>query len=167
MLVTRWSQLRLRTSLELECLSMSLSHIAFFSMVIAFFAMTSAGQARNTDYRSPKHAEGATTVNVDEAKWLFDEGAVFIDVRNPRFFARRHVPGANHLDIKDVFSRETLAAVARKDQPIVIYSSGIKCGRAHRASVQAISWGYEKVYYFRGGIIDWKDVHFPMESGRQ
>jgi hypothetical protein len=105
-------------------------------MVIAFFAMTSAVQARNTDYRSPKHAEGATTVNVDEAKWLFDEGVVFIDVRNSRFFSRRHVPGAIHLDMKNVFSREALAAVARKDQPIVIYSSGIKCGRAHRASVQ-------------------------------
>lgn len=146
---------------------MTHSHIAAFFIAIAFFAIISNGHARNTDYRSPKHAEGATTVNVDEAKWLFDEGVVFIDVRNSRFFARRHVPGAFHLDMKDVFSRETLAAVARKDQPIVIYSSGIKCGRAHRASEQAVSWGYTKVYYFRGGIIDWKDVHFPMESGKQ
>ena len=120
--------------------------------------------AADTGYRSPEHAEGATTINVDEAKWLFDEGVTFIDVRNPRFFSRRHVPGSHHLYMKGGFTRETLADVAEKDQPIVIYSSGIKCGRAYRAAVQAVSWGYTRVYYFRGGIVDWKDVHYPIES---
>lgn len=143
------------------------NHMASVLAVIAFHAMTSVAYAKDPDYRSPLHAEGATTVSVDEAKWLFDEGAIFIDVRNPRFFARRHVAGAHHLDMKDGFTQQTLAAVARKDQPIVIYSSGIKCGRAHKGSVFAVSWGYEKVYYFRGGIVDWKDVHFPMESGAE
>jgi len=140
------------------------NHIISVLVVIALLAMTRMTYAKNTDYRSPLHAEGATTISVDEAKWMFDEGAVFIDVRNPRFFARRHVPGAHHLDMKDGFTQQTLAAVARKDRPIVIYSSGIKCGRAHKASVLAVSWGYQKVYYFRGGIVDWKDVNFPMES---
>lgn len=120
--------------------------------------------AADTGYRSPELAEGATTINVDEAKWMFDEGVTFIDVRNPRFFARRHVPGAHHLDMKGGFTRELLASVAEKDQPIVIYSSGIKCGRAYRAAVQAVNWGYSQVYYFRGGIVDWKDVHYPIES---
>lgn len=83
------------------------------------------------------------------------------------FFAKRHVPGAHHLDMKDGFTQQTLAAVATKDQPIVIYSSGIKCSRAYRASVLAVTWGYQKVYYFRGGIIDWRDLHFPMESGTE
>jgi rhodanese-related sulfurtransferase len=141
--------------------------IASFFIAIGSLAVVTIGHAIDTGYRSPEHAPGTTTVTVDEAKWLFDDGAVFIDVRNPRFFARRHVPGAYHLDMKDAFTRESLAAVARKDQPIVIYSSGVKCGRAHRASVLAVSWGYEKVHYFRGGIIDWKDVQYPMESGRQ
>ena len=69
--------------------------------------------------------------------------------------------------MKDGFTQQTLAAVAGKDQPVGIYSSGIKCGRAHKASVLAVSWGYQKVYYFRGGIVDWKDVSFPMESGTE
>ncbi len=143
------------------------NHIASVLAVIALLAMTRMVYAKDKDYRSPLHAEGATTVSVDEAKWLFDEGAVFIDVRNPRFFARRHVAGAHHLDMKDGFTPQTLAAVARKDQPIVIYSSGIKCSRAYKGSVLAVLWGYQKVYYFRGGIVDWKDVHFPMESGTE
>ena len=138
----------------------------FTAFIIAACLLLSVGvaNAADTGYRSPEHAEGATTINVDEAKWMFDEGVTFIDVRNPRFFARRHVPGAHHLDMKGGFTRETLADVAEKDQPIVIYSSGIKCGRAYRAAVQAVSWGYTRVYYFRGGIVDWKDVHYPIES---
>jgi len=143
------------------------NHIVSALAVIALLAMTRMVYAKDKDYRSPLHAEGATTVSVDEAKWLFDEGAVFIDVRNPRFFARRHVAGPHHLDMKDGFTQQTLAAVARKDQPIVIYSSGIKCSRAYKGSVLAVSWGYQKVYYFRGGIVDWKDVHFPMGSGAE
>ena len=138
----------------------------FTAFITAACLLLSVGvaSAADTGYRSPEHAEGATTINVDEAKWLFDEGVTFIDVRNPRFFARRHVPGAHHLDMKGGFTRGSLASAAEKDQPIVIYSSGIKCGRAYRAAVQAVNWGYTQVYYFRGGIVDWKDVHYPIES---
>jgi rhodanese-related sulfurtransferase len=143
------------------------NHTVSVMVVIVLLATTRMVFAKDTDYRSPMYAEGATTISVDEAKWLYDEGAVFIDVRNPRFFARRHVPGAHHLDMKDGFTQQTLAAVAGKDQPIVIYSSGIECSRAHKASVLAVSWGYQKVYYFRGGIVDWKDVQYPMESGTE
>jgi hypothetical protein len=70
--------------------------LASIIVVFALLTVAGVGQARNPDYRSPEHAEGATTISVDEAKWMFDEGTVFIDVRNPRFFARRHVPGAHH-----------------------------------------------------------------------
>ena len=120
--------------------------------------------AGNDDYIAPLHAPAATTISVDEAKWLHHEGTVFIDVRNPRLFARRHIPGAHHIDMKDGFTRETLAAVATKEQPIVIYSSGIKCNKVHKASEFAAAWGYQKIYYFRGGIVDWRDVGFPLET---
>ena len=120
--------------------------------------------AANTSYRAPEQAPGATTVTVDEAKWLHDDGAVFIDVRNSRFFANRHIPGAHHLDMKHVFNQESLAAVADKHDPIVIYASSERCGRAHKGAKLAASWGYKEVYYFRGGIVDWKSVEFPINS---
>ncbi len=137
-------------------------------LVLASQFVSSLAHAKTSSYRSPKQAEGATTITADEAKWFFDDGVVFIDTRNPRFFARRHVPGAHHLDMKDSFTKETLAAaVANKNQPVVIYSSGIKCGRAYRGALLAASWGYKKIYYFRGGIIDWKDLGFPMDSTKK
>jgi rhodanese-related sulfurtransferase len=95
---------------------------------------------------------------------MFDQGAKFIDVRNPRLYARKHIPGAYHLDLKYVFSEETLGAAAAKDEPIIIYCSGVKCSRSYRAAEKALSWGYQKVYYFRGGIVDWKNAGYPTET---
>lgn len=139
--------------------------IPAFAMVLAsLLLLATPSPAKDTAYRSPEQVPGATTVSADQAKWLFDDGAVFIDVRNPRFFSRRHVPGAHHLDMKDSFNEEALNAVAAKNEPIVIYSSSVKCGRAYRASVLAVSWGYEKVHYFRGGMVDWKNLKYPLES---
>ena len=135
-----------------------------FITALILFAASNSVVAANSSYRSPEHVDGATTVTVDEAKWLHEDGAVFIDTRNPRFFAHRHIPGAHHLDMKDRFTEEALAAIAEKDQPIVIYASSERCGRAHKGAKLAVSWGYENVYYFRGGIVNWKSVEFPINS---
>ena len=107
---------------------------------------------------------GATLVTAAEAKALYDAGVVFIDVRSPRLHNRRHIPGAVHLDLKDTFDEESLSKVAKKDQQLVIYCSGIKCSRSSTASADAVSWGFKKVHYFRGGIVEWRDAGYPVES---
>jgi rhodanese-related sulfurtransferase len=142
----------------------SKKHNGFVILLLMFVLQA---HAADPDYVTPMQVQGAITVSVDEAKWLYDDGAVFIDTRNPRFFARAHIPGSHHLDMKDGFTERSLAAVARKDQPIVIYSSGVQCARGYRGAVFAVSWGYEKVYYFRGGFVDWRDVDLPLESGKK
>jgi rhodanese-related sulfurtransferase len=127
--------------------------------------VTPLSHAAKAGYSAPLEVTGARTVTAEEVKSLFDAGVVIIDVRNPRLHARRHIPGAVHLDLKDVYDEESLAAVAKKDEPLVIYCSGVKCSRSSRASEKAVSWGYKKVLYFRGGIVDWRDAGYPVESG--
>lgn len=129
-------------------------------MMLLLTALSSA----QAEYRSPEAVEGAITISAEQARVMFDQGAAFIDVRNPRLFARKHIPGAHHLDLKHVYSEETLGKVAARDQPIVIYCSGVKCSRSYRAVEQALNWGYQKVYYFRGGIVDWKKAGNPTET---
>jgi len=120
--------------------------------------------AANPNYRSPEEVPGTTTITAEEVKKLYDEGVVIIDVRNPRLYARRHIPGSHHLDLKTAYNEDSLATLANKDDPIVIYCSGVKCSRSYRASEQAVSWGYTKVKYFRGGIVDWRNAGYPVES---
>jgi rhodanese-related sulfurtransferase len=49
-----------------------------------------------------------------EAKKLFDQGVVFIDVRNPRYYEKAHIPGAYHMDFKNDFYESKLDGVAKK-----------------------------------------------------
>jgi len=116
-------------------------------------------------YQSPEHVEGAITTSLQEARAQFDKGTIFIDVRNPRLYKKKHIPGAYHLDLNDGFNEAALAAIVKKDQPVVIYCTGIKCSRSYKACKQAISWGYTKVYYFRGGSIEWRGAGNPVTIG--
>lgn len=120
--------------------------------------------AANPNYRSPETVDGATTVTAAEANALISDGALAIDVRNPRLHARRHIPGAHHLDLKHAYTEEALSAIASAEQPLVIYCSGVKCVRSSRASRKAVEWGFTNVYYFRGGIVEWRDAGYPTES---
>ena len=87
--------------------------------------VVSVSHAAKSEYRSPEHVEGAITTSVSEAKKLFDQGVVFIDVRNPRYYAKAHIPNAIHMDFKHNFNEAMLNGVAKKDQSIVIYCSGV------------------------------------------
>jgi rhodanese-related sulfurtransferase len=115
-------------------------------------------------YRSPESVDGAITASAEEAKAPFDQGVVFIDVRNPRLYAKGHIVGAQHLDLKNGFAENAVAALVGRDQPLVIYCSGVNCSRSYRASAQAVSWGFAQVHYFRGGIADWRDAGYPTEA---
>jgi rhodanese-related sulfurtransferase len=121
----------------------------------------------NAEYRSPESVDGAVTTSAEQAKALYDQGVAFIDVRNPRLYARKHIPGAHHLDFKHTFSEQALAAVVDRGELLVIYCSGVKCRRSSRASEMAVSWGFEKVHYFRGGIVDWKNAGYPVETSNK
>lgn len=136
-------------------------------VLTASLLLLSTGQAlhaADTGYRSPEQVEGARTVHVEEVKQLHDAGAVFVDVRNPRLYARRHIPGAIHLDLKSAYNESALSAVADRQKPLVLYCSGVKCSRSSRASKMAVDWGFSDVLYFRGGIVDWRNAGYPVET---
>jgi rhodanese-related sulfurtransferase len=60
-----------------------------------------------------------------------------------------------------------LAEIVGKTQEIVIYSKrGGTRGAAESVS-RAVTWGYEKVYFFRDGFGSWKAAGYPVESGKQ
>jgi rhodanese-related sulfurtransferase len=138
--------------------------ISFVRLTVIFAFLTQPVISAEKKWRSPESVEGTVTISVAEAKKLFDDGATFIDVRNPRLFAKGHIPGAHHLDLKTAFDEAAVSALADKDDPVVIYCSGIKCGRSYRASAKAVSWGYTRVKYFRTGIVEWKKAGYLISS---
>jgi len=112
---------------------------------------------------SPTEVAGATTVDTAKARALFDEEAAFIDVRKNSDWDAGRVPGAIHIELKKVFSEETLGAEVKKDEAVVIYCNGTSCLRSSAAAAKAVGWGFSKVYYYRDGFPAWKAAGNPVE----
>jgi len=112
---------------------------------------------------SPTKVNGAVTVDAKKAKELFDKGVVFIDVRKDKDYAAGRVPDAVHIDLKKVYSKDTLSKAVKPEQPVVIYCNGHSCTRSSKAAEKAVSWGYKQVYYFRDGFPSWKKNGYPVE----
>ncbi len=113
---------------------------------------------------APLTVEGAKTIDIAEAKKLFDNEVLFVDVREDAAWNLGRVPGALHLDVKTgKFSKEALLEEAKFDEPVVFYCNGIKCGRSAEACKKAISFGYKQVYYYREGFPGWKSSGYPVE----
>ena len=112
---------------------------------------------------SPETVDGATTVSTTEAKTLFDQGAVFLDVRSGQDWEAGRIPGSRHLELKKEFNQESLLEIAQPDQKLVIYCNSTGCMRSSQACQKAVEWGYKQVYYYRLGYPDWQNEGYAIE----
>ncbi|EJO94088.1 rhodanese domain-containing protein [Ectopseudomonas mendocina DLHK] len=110
---------------------------------------------------APLEVRGAITVNVMQAKHLYDHGAVFIDVRPAREWGWGHVEGAMHMDLRGRFAGLAQPQWPR-DLPLVIYCDSEVGPQSAQAVEQAVAWGFSRVFYFRGGYFAWQLFDFPM-----
>lgn len=112
---------------------------------------------------SPETVDGAKTVSTAEAKRLFDQGVPFLDVRSDRDWEAGRIPGAVHIELKKKLNQDSMSELFARDQPIVIYCNSIGCMRSSKAAQKAVSWGYQKVYYYRLGFPDWKHNGYAIQ----
>lgn len=130
-----------------------------------------AGDLTYPQYRALAHKvqgeyviDGATKITLETAKAMRERGATFVDVRAPKDFARGHIPGAHNINVQLVLSRETLAAVAGKDDEVVFSCHGKYCPDSAMATAKAVLWGYKRAYYFADGYPAWKEAGYPIET---
>lgn len=131
-----------------------------FAILTVFFLATGSAMAKE---ESPLTVDGAITIDAAKAKELFDDGALFVDVRKDKDWAAGRIPDAEHLDVKSKYTEEALGQHAKKDERIVLYCNGASCMRSSTASKMAVDWGYQNVYYFRLGFPAWKAAGYPAE----
>lgn len=113
---------------------------------------------------APMVIDGATTVGLNKAKSLYDDGAVFIDVRDRQSWSLGHIEGAVNLDFNaNEFSVLYLSEDLDRATPIVFYTSSSLNIRSAMASFFATNWGYTNVYYFREGFYSWMAADLPVE----
>src|SRR5262245_15767579 len=100
---------------------------------------------------------------VDEVKKRLDRGEklLIVDVREESEFAKDHLPGAVHLG-KGIIERDIEQRVPDTGTEIILY-----CGGGFRSALAADNlqkMGYTNVFSMDGGIRDWRDKKYPLES---
>jgi rhodanese-related sulfurtransferase len=93
---------------------------------------------------------------------MIDRGVSAIDVRDFLDWQSSHIPGAVHLELYTDFSEPGLSEYVGKADEVIIFGGGDSGPRAARAAAAAVSWGYEKVYYFKEGFLAWKAAGYPI-----
>jgi rhodanese-related sulfurtransferase len=134
-----------------------------FSYTVSFILLLLGATLTANAQESPLTVEGATTIAADKAKSLHDRGVPFVDVRSKDLFETSHIPGATHLELFTAFDETNLLNATAKDKEVVIYCEGPGCKRSSKACIKAVSWGFEKVYYFRGGFPEWRAAGLPTD----
>jgi len=118
--------------------------------------------------------EGATEIDLATAKSFYDRGVMFIDLdsNSDGHWKKGRVAGAVNLPWRErhpggVRFRETeLNKILDKSEEVVLYwcsADKIQCNDYFEIA-KAVSWGYQKVYYFLGGAAAWKEAGYPIEK---
>ena len=111
---------------------------------------------------APPEEPGITRIDTATAKEYFDRGMLFIDVRGDSY-DEGHIPGSTNIYWNGEFNETTLSKAMNKNQEVVFYCDGPSCGLSIKASRDAVSWGYGKVYHYRDGYPAWISAEHPIE----
>lgn len=112
---------------------------------------------------SPQNISGVKTVSTQEAKELYDDGVLFVDVRLDSDWEKGRVPEALHLNIASDLTANNLLKEITKSDDVVFYCNGKKCYLSAEASKRAVEWGFTSIFYYRDGLPEWEKSGYPVE----
>ena len=120
--------------------------------------------ASSADAGAPHAIAGAVTVDADQViSMVVDgDGVHLIDARTPKDYDAAHIEGAVMLTDDTMTEESLLEVVGAHDASVIFYCNGANCGRAANATTKAVGWGFSNVYYYFGGIEDWKSLELPL-----
>lgn len=114
---------------------------------------------------APAVIEGVKNLTAEEVveQILREPSLVIIDARKSELYARGHIQNAiNLLDTRITPALLTHYA-ASKETPLLFYCNGPACMRSSNALMKAQEWGYHRLYWFRGGWVEWTKKKLPIE----
>lgn len=113
---------------------------------------------------APESIPGTSRVSAEQLVEMINTtpDLVIIDARHHKEYAKGHIEGAHYLLDTDMTPERLARKVPNKETPVVFYCNGERCARSTNAAKQAVSWGYRRVYWFRGGWQEWHDKGLPV-----
>lgn len=139
------------------------THLMGLSIVCMLALDISAAQAGSKPI-VPEQIPGATNLSAEDVveKILSNPEMIVIDSRKNTEYVKGHIEGAVNI-LNTGMTQSNLAAVtSNKSVPLLFYCNGHRCMRSTDAVKKALSWGYQSVFWFRGGWKEWTTKRLPI-----
>ena len=137
--------------------------IVVFCLLLPFTTIAYASEKPT----APESIKGAVTITAEEVIKLIlsNPDIVIIDSRKKTEYIKGHIEGAINL-LNTGLSIEELSLIApNKAGAIIFYCNGPRCLRSSDSVTKAIAWGYNNIFWFRGGWKEWVNKKFPIIMG--
>ena len=98
----------------------------------------------------------------EEVLRLVAAGAQVVDVLPDEEYAEEHLRGALHIPLGELGRRARHEL--RRDRPVVVYCFDLQCDLSPRAAWRLERLGFDEVYDYAGGRMDWAAAGLPVEG---
>jgi rhodanese-related sulfurtransferase len=127
-------------------------------------------------YFTPRTLPGATVVDAKTVAQLMQRGTAYVDTRTDVEFKAGRVPDSKLVPYVEKSAKEAdydakqdqfdLSQLPQNKQTELIFGcNGAECWKSFKASHAAIQAGYTKVYWFRGGLPEWRSAGLVIVNG--
>lgn len=113
----------------------------------------------------------AEEIHTDEAHWLWENGALFLDARRSSIYNEGHIAGARAFAVWEADIDEKVMALSAEgidtSMPIVIYCSGGECEDSHMLAQKLWGLFFNNLRVYYEGYPGWADAGYQVNRGPQ
>jgi len=142
----------------------NINHTRWVGALLLVVTMLDGVSASAGEYFSPDTIEGAVTIDAEQliALVVDHQETVLIDSRVGTDRTDGYIEGSVHLVDTKTDCDSLARLIGTHTTPVIFYCNGVRCDRSGRAVGIAVACGYRDVYWFRGGIEEWRAKKFPL-----
>ena len=138
------------------------SGLAVF-ITLAMIFSTAAVAADQSLQQAPKSLAVAITIDSEHLIELHHSvpDLKIIDSRHHEDFTQGYIETSISLPLRDTSCGSLKKLTKNKDQALVFYCNGSLADTSIDAIQIASSCGYKRLFWFRGGFVEWTDKDYP------
>lgn len=112
---------------------------------------------------APQEIPGSTKVDAEGVIKLVEviQNLLIVDARIRMDRRQGYLEGSISLPDVETDCDSLARIIPTKSSPVLFYCNGPKCGRSGKSVNKAVNCGYTKVFWFRGGLEEWKLKGYP------
>jgi rhodanese-related sulfurtransferase len=103
-------------------------------------------------------------ITLEQAYALYKQGVIFIDAREVADYEAGHIINSINIPFDYLDDYRNKLEKLNKGKPVVTYCAGTECDLSILLGEQLFEMGFNQVYVFFGGWLDWLEAKYPTET---